>query len=67
MPDLELIYVGDPRCSWCYGFGPVVENLDARFSFPTRLIIGGLRPGPAADVLDDRMRRFLRHHWEEIG
>ncbi|MCH8992347.1 MAG: DUF1553 domain-containing protein, partial [Acidobacteria bacterium] len=67
MPDLELIYVGDPMCSWCYGFGPVVENLDARFSFPTRLIIGGLRPGPAAEVLDDRMRRFLRHHWEEIG
>lgn len=67
MTGLELIYVGDPMCSWCYGFGPVIERLDERFDFPTRLIIGGLRPGPAAQVLDDRMRSFLRHHWEEIG
>ena len=67
MTDFELIYVGDPMCSWCYGFGPVIERLDARFTFPTRLIIGGLRPGPAAEVLDDRLRRFLQHHWEEIG
>jgi putative protein-disulfide isomerase len=67
MTELELIYVGDPMCSWCYGFGPVIERLDARFAFPTRLIIGGLRPGPAAEVLDDRMRGILRHHWEEIG
>lgn len=67
MTDFELIYVGDPMCSWCYGFGPVIERLDARFTFPTRLIIGGLRPGPAAEVLDDRLRGFLQHHWEEIG
>jgi putative protein-disulfide isomerase len=67
MTDFELIYVGDPMCSWCYGFGPVIEHLDARFTFPTRLIIGGLRPGPAAEVLDDRLHRFLQHHWEEIG
>lgn len=67
MADLELIYVGDPMCSWCYGFGPEIERLDERFDFPTRLIIGGLRPGPAAEVLGDRLRSFLRHHWEEIG
>ncbi len=67
MTDFELIYVGDPMCSWCYGFGPVIERLDARFAFPTRLIIGGLRPGPAAEVLDDRKKEFLTHHWEEIG
>ena len=54
-------------CSWCYGFAPELQRLDERFDFPTRLIIGGLRPGPDADILDDRMRRFLRHHWEEIG
>lgn len=65
--DLEFIYVGDPMCSWCYGFGPVIERLDKRFDFPIRLIVGGLRPGPAAEILDDRMRRVLQHHWEEIG
>lgn len=67
MAEFEFIYVGDPMCSWCYGFGPVMERLDRRFTFPTRLVIGGLRPGPAAEVLDDRMRAFLQQHWEEIG
>ena len=67
MTDFELIYVGDPMCSWCYGFGPVIERLDERFDFPTRLIVGGLRPGPAAQLLDERMRTFLQHHWVEIG
>ncbi len=67
MAEFEFIYVGDPMCSWCYGFGPVMERLDERFTFRTRLVIGGLRPGPAAEVLDDRMRAFLQQHWEEIG
>ncbi|MBK9151344.1 MAG: hypothetical protein IPM26_10245 [Saprospiraceae bacterium] len=22
-----LIYVGDPMCSWCYGFSPKVDKL----------------------------------------
>lgn len=67
MAHLELLYVGDPMCSWCYGFAPEIQRLDEHFPFPTRLIIGGLRPGPAAEILDDRMRRFLQQHWKEIG
>ena len=67
MTDFALVYVGDPMCSWCYGFGPEIERLDEAFEFPTQLIIGGLRPGPAAEELNERMRAFLRHHWEEIG
>ncbi len=67
MTDFEFIYVGDPMCSWCWGFSPVMERLAERFGFPTLLIVGGLRPGPASEVLDDRMRRFLEHHWVEIG
>jgi putative protein-disulfide isomerase len=67
MTDLELIYVADPMCSWCYGFGPEIRALDDRFDFPTSVIVGGLRPGPAAEPLDDRLRSVLRHHWEEVG
>lgn len=65
-PDLELIYVGDPMCSWCWGFAPVVESLDGRFDFPLSVVAGGLRPGPSAEVLDDRLRQFLLHHWYEV-
>lgn len=67
MIDFELIYVADPMCSWCYGFGPEIEALDDRFDFPTTLIVGGLRPGPAAQPLDDSLRTTLLHHWEAVG
>lgn len=67
MTDLELIYVADPMCSWCYGFGPEIEALDERFDFPTHVIAGGLRPGPAAQPLDDGLRATLRHHWDVVA
>ncbi len=65
-PDLELIYVGDPMCSWCWGFAPVLDQLDARYTIPLRTVVGGLRPGPSAEPLDDDLRGFLAHHWEQV-
>jgi putative protein-disulfide isomerase len=60
-----LIYVGDPMCSWCWGFAPEIEALADEL--PVEVVVGGLRPGPMAQTLDDRMAGFLRHHWEEIA
>lgn len=60
-----LIYVGDPMCSWCWGFAPEIESLAE--DLPVEVVVGGLRPGPMAQVLDERMAEFLRHHWEEIS
>ncbi|MDP8928525.1 MAG: DsbA family protein [Actinomycetota bacterium] len=67
MPDLEFIYVGDPMCSWCWGFAPVLERLDERYDVPVRIVVGGLRPGDAAEPLDDGTRRTIAHHWEQVG
>lgn len=64
--DREFIYVGDPMCSWCWGFAPVLERLDAHYDLPVRTVVGGLRPGEHADALDDEMREFLLHHWEQV-
>jgi putative protein-disulfide isomerase len=61
----SLIYVGDPMCSWCWGFAPEIESLAE--DFPVEVVVGGLRPGPMAQPLDDRMADFLAHHWVEIG
>jgi len=66
MTNLEFIYVGDPMCSWCWGFAPVLDELQRTFTIPIRLIAGGLRPGDAAQPLDDRMRGYLAHHWEQV-
>ncbi len=65
-PDLAFRYIGDPMCSWCWGFAPVLEQLRDTFALPVEVAVGGLRPGPAAEELDDRMRDFLAHHWEQV-
>lgn len=60
-----LIYVGDPMCSWCWGFAPEIESMADEL--PVEVVVGGLRPGPMAQPLDDRMAGFLGRHWEEIA
>ncbi|MFV2000670.1 MAG: DsbA family protein [Acidimicrobiia bacterium] len=63
---LEITYVGDPMCSWCWGFAPVVEKIDDSFDIPVRTIIGGLRPGDSAEPID-RIRPMLEHHWNQVA
>ena len=64
--EIEFIYVGDAMCSWCWGFAPVMDSLAAHYSFPMRLINGGLRPGPDGQVMDPGLRGYLLHHWEQV-
>lgn len=64
-PVHKLIYVGDPMCSWCWGFAPEIEQLATEY--PVEVVVGGLRPGPSAQELGDRMAEFLRLHWVEIA
>ena len=61
----SLHYVGDPMCSWCWGFAPEIEVLSGEL--PVNVVVGGLRPGPNAHELDERMAGYLREHWIEIG
>lgn len=55
---MRLIYVGDPLCSWCYGFGPQLEALLAQHAdLELSIVLGGLRayekdPMPAARKLE---------------
>jgi putative protein-disulfide isomerase len=65
-PDLEFLYVGDPMCSWCWGFAPVLEAMAERYTIPIRTIVGGLRPGPSAEPLDEITRRTLAEHWHHV-
>lgn len=65
--DLEFIYVGDPMCSWCWGFAPVLERMTEVYEIPIRVVVGGLRPGPDAEELDEGLARTLAHHWEQVA
>lgn len=65
---VELIYVGDPMCSWCWGLSPSLKKLRDRFAgdnIPFRLVVGGLRPG-GGEAWNDRMKSMLKHHWAMV-
>lgn len=68
--DTEIIYVGDPMCSWCWGISPALHQLEqqamqeAGISF--RILVGGLRPG-GGDEWNEKFQNFLKHHWIEVN
>ena len=65
----KIIYLAaDPMCSWCWGFAPEVHKLRAAAAgrAEVRVIVGGLRPG-TVEVMDDAMKGYIRHHWEEVA
>lgn len=67
--DLEVVYVGDPMCSWCWGIAPALKDLQEWCGgerIPFVVVVGGLRPG-GGDAWNEGFKGFLRHHWEEIG
>ena len=66
-PKPEVIYVGDPMCSWCWGIAPVIDGIAKRSDVSVRVVVGGLRPGPAAQQLDESLRDLLLHHWDQVS
>jgi putative protein-disulfide isomerase len=64
--DLEFVYIGDPMCSWCWGFVPVLERIQDVYDIPIKTIVGGLRPGSQAQVLNDQLEQYLAHHWHQV-
>ncbi len=63
----ELMYFSDPMCSWCYGFGPVIEKLQESYAdrMPLQMILGGLRPDEERP-LPEKMSAEIAHHWEAV-
>ena len=63
----EILYVGDPMCSWCWGIAPQLDDLQRRLpQAGFRVITGGLRPGPNARQMDDQLAAHLEHEWTLI-
>jgi putative protein-disulfide isomerase len=63
---MKLIFVGDPMCSWCYGFGKELSALTARHpELPLEILVGGVRAG-ATDLLDDSGKQFRLEHWARV-
>jgi len=63
---ISIIYVGDPMCSWCYGFSPEFSEAlqDLGESIELQVVMGGLRPFNKETMTD--LKAFLKGHWEEV-
>jgi len=63
----QLIYFGDPMCSWCYGFSPEMsEALDSLAEdVDFQIVTGGLRPYNTETMAD--LGDFLQQHWEDVN
>lgn len=60
-----LIYVGDPMCSWCYGFSPELDKVRAAFpDVPFEMVMGGLRAGGTESM--GELKEFLYDHWIDV-
>lgn len=65
--DSKLIYVGDPMCSWCYGFTDELSatiEIMAGEDVTTEFVMGGLRP--YYNVPMTEMKDFLSSHWKDV-
>lgn len=67
---MNLIYVVDPMCSWCYGFSkPLDELLAAPGEFAPlqlALVMGGLRPFTTEPTPPERANE-LAGHWKHVA
>lgn len=68
MSEKEIIYVGDPMCSWCWGFSPVLNRIRADYDAvaPMRVVVGGLRAFDA-DPMSEDYKAMIRSHWEHVA
>ncbi|HJV85404.1 MAG TPA: DsbA family protein [Noviherbaspirillum sp.] len=64
----EIIYIGDPMCSWCYGFTDVIQTIRRNYMERVKvsLVMGGFRPD-GTHMVDPNYRDFLRGHWMEVS
>jgi putative protein-disulfide isomerase len=63
----RLIYIADPMCSWCYGFGPeLAALLDGLPGLPIEVVVGGLRPYNKG-VMDAALKESLKEQWQKVA
>jgi putative protein-disulfide isomerase len=72
-PDITLLYVMDPHCGWCFGFGKVIEQLYHHYknneSVQFEVLAGGLFVPkiPASKAFADEKRPIIKRIEEMSG
>jgi len=62
-----LYYIHDPMCSWCWGFHPVLKQLEENLPkhISIRYILGGLA-ADSESPMPEAMQQFLQKTWHTI-
>ena len=65
--DIQIIYVADPMCSWCYGFSPAITALETQFKGRMKVwpLMGGLRAGNTAPMSESD-KAYIREAWGNV-
>jgi len=63
----QLLYVADPMCSWCWGFSPVISQVQRTYGdkVPMQIMMGGLRPG-TIHAMTDNDKTMVKDHWGHV-
>lgn len=62
----KFVYIADPMCSWCYGFGPELRQfLQTQPNAELDIILGGLR-AYNRQVMDAGQREMILEHWQKV-
>ncbi len=66
--DTTLYYVYDPMCSWCWGFRPVWDRVEAELSGRVEVVyvLGGLAP-ENHEPMSEQMRESLQQTWRRVS
>ena len=64
----QLIFVVDPMCSWCWGFHPVIQDINENHTktHTTSLVLGGLRTKGQMDWNSQNIH-YLKKKWDAVS
>ena len=67
MSKVELFYVHDPMCSWCFGFTPTYKKLMDQLpeNIILKRLVGGLAPD-SDEPMPDTTREMVQQNWHRI-
>ena len=62
----KFLYIADPMCSWCYGFGLELQQFLAdKPDAELDIVLGGLR-AYNTQVMDADQKDMILSHWEKV-
>ena len=63
---MNIVFAGDPMCSWCYGFAKELQEALPRLpSARLKIRMAGIWAG-SQQALDETGKRFRLSHWDRV-